>query len=156
MPRKGGSLFLNNNVNQYNTYYYYGLLFLAIVLLLLLFRFVGNTLYYRGPRAKPKPTPIHTPTHTPIPSTTGTPSITPTTTITTSVSRSESMIKPNVLPSETITPKPTNKNPLNLDEKVLAIVKGRLIDLGDNYNKLTNDDKKEVGSCYANPNGCQF
>lgn len=153
MARKGGFLSLNTNINQHSSYYYYGLLFLGIILLLFLFKFVGETLYYRGPRAKPTPTPK--PSITPTPSGTPTPSITQKTSGTPSASI-QSMIKPNVLPVETLTPKPTNNNPLNIDSQVLAVVKGRLIDLGDNYNKLTNDDKKAVGGCYANPNGCTF
>ena len=75
MSRKGGSLSVNSNINQHSSYYYYGLLFLAIILLLFLFKFVGETLYYIGPRAKPTPTP--NPSITPTPSGKPTPSGTP-------------------------------------------------------------------------------
>ena len=156
MSRKGGSLSVNSNINQNSSYYYYGLLFLGIILLLLLFKFVGETLYYRGPRAKQTPTPSPSGTPTPSRTPSGTPSGILPGTLPGTLPSIQSMIKPNVLPVETLTPNQTNKNPLNIDSQVLAVVKGRLIDLGDNYNKLTNDDKKAVGGCYANPNGCTF
>ncbi len=168
MTKKGGSLSANSNLSVHSSYYYYGLLFLGIILLLLLFIFIGKTLYYRGDRANPTLTPPHSTKPSTIPTTkpSTTPSTTPTTKLSsTSTSSStmttsslQSMIKPNVLPLDSITPKPTlnSNNPLNIDAQVLAIVRGRLIDLGDNYNKLTEDDKKVVGACYSNPNGCQF
>ena len=150
MARKGGSLSVNTNINQHSSYYYYGLLFLGIILLLLLFKIVGETLYYRGPRAKPTPTPK--PSTTPTP--TSRPSSTPTSS--TPTPTSNSMIKPNVLPVATLSPTPTPTNNFGINLETLAVIRGRLIDLGDNYDKLTNEDKKEVALCYANPKGCQF